>query len=612
MTVHSPVTASLPFIQLDTGRSRTAPCHAADRGRPPRRLRGLFAACLSLALLGGEATAQEGGRADPPLSPSQQYGALFVDVQMARLFPDSKTFADAVARRAPADILRDYEAQRSRPGFSLKAFVQENFTLPPEPATPPGDGGRNQRPPIDKHITELWAALARPAVPRPDPGGSLLPLPAPYVVPGGRFREIYYWDSYFTMLGLLQDGRRDLAQGLVDNFASQIDSWGHVPNGARSYYLSRSQPPFFHRMVGLLGRADEESDTPAAADQRAQSYARYLGQLKREHAFWMDGADRLAPGQAHRRVVVMPDGAVLNRYWDDRATPRDESYREDVETAAASPRPKDEVYRDLRAGAESGWDYSSRWFADGRTLATIQTTSLIPVDLNSLMYGLETAISEGCRWARDAACTRHYRTLALRRHAAIDRYLWDGERGFYVDYQWRSGQRQVALTAATVLPLFVGIASRPQADGVARAVQGQLMRPYGLATTRVDSGQQWDAPNGWSPLQWMAISGLRQNGHAPLARELATRWMQSVDRVYRDTGKLMEKYDVEAQRPGGGGEYPGQDGFGWTNGVMARLLALYPDALRSSRDRGSSPQRAGCRATPAARGQDETAAAACD
>ena len=181
----------------------------------------------------------------------------------------------------------------------------------------------------------------------PQPHSSLVPLPHRYVVPVGRFREIYYWDSYFTMLGLEQSGRHDLVVDMVQNFAWLIDTFGHVPNGNRSYYLSRSQPPFFAAMVELLAERDGE-----------RVYATYLPQLAREYAFWMDGVARLAPGSAYRRVVRLKDGTILNRYWDDRETPREESYREDIETARTSTRPAHEVYRNLRAAAESGWDFS--------------------------------------------------------------------------------------------------------------------------------------------------------------------------------------------------------------------------------------------------------------
>lgn len=178
---------------------------------------------------------------------------------------------------------------------------------------------------------------------------------------GGRFSETYYWDSYFTMLGLAESGREDLLKCMADNFAWMIEIYGHIPNGNRTYYLSRSQPPVFALMVELF----EEDGVRGAK--------RYLDHLRMEYSFWMDGAESLIPNQAYRHVVRMPDGSLLNRYWDDRDTPRDESWREDVETAKHSGRPPNEVYRDLRAGAESGWDYSSRWLRDITRLASIRT-----------------------------------------------------------------------------------------------------------------------------------------------------------------------------------------------------------------------------------------------
>ena len=185
------------------------------------------------------------------------------------------------------------------------------------------------------------------------PYSSLLPLPRPYVVPGGRFREIYYWDSYFTMLGLEESGRQDLVDDMVRDFAYLIDTYGHVPNGTRTYYLSRSQPPFFFEMVGLL-----------SATIRRRVLRAICRSSRREYAFWMQGAEGCAPGAptARRRAARR---SILNRYWDDRDTPRDESYREDIELAHAAA-PGAQVYRDIRAAAESGWDFSSRWFADGQ------------------------------------------------------------------------------------------------------------------------------------------------------------------------------------------------------------------------------------------------------
>jgi len=494
-------------------------------------------------------------------TPQQRYGQLFIDVQLQALFEDGKRFADARPRKLSAAALCALYAQsKDAPGFDLRHFVSEHFELPAPVSESPAAPAATDAPlPISAHIQALWPQLTRPAdsaEPAPHPS-SLLPLPHAYVVPGGRFREIYYWDSYFTILGLLADGRRDLAEGMVANFAHLIDTLGHVPNGNRSYFLSRSQPPFFSLMVECVGQQ-----------------ARYLPQLRREHAYWMAGEQDLAPGEANAHLVRLPDGSLLNRYWDALDLPRDESLRDDVLTAHARPdRPAAEVYRDLRAAAESGWDFSSRWCGERpRCLASTATTALLPIDLNSLLWGLERTIAA----VGDAATAAEFSARAAQRRAAIDRHLWVSELQHFVDHDWQRNQPSPTLTAATVAPLFVGMASQAQADGVARTVRQRLLKPNGLATTLIESGQQWDAPNGWAPLQWMAVIGLRRYGHDALAEDIARRWLGTVARVYAATGRLLEKYNVETDLPGGGGEYATQDGFGWTNGVHQALRRLHP------------------------------------
>jgi alpha,alpha-trehalase len=499
---------------------------------------------------------------EQPIAPQVLFEELYADVELQRVFPDSKEFADATPRSPPPDILALYHAQRPLSPEALKRFVEAHFDLPPDPAAPPV---ASELAPIRQHIDALWERLTRDT-PTTAPYSSLLPLPQPYVVPGGRFRELYYWDSYFTMLGLAESGRLDLLEDMVLNFAHLIDAYGHAPNGARSYYLTRSQPPFFFAMVGLLS-----PDDPAAA------FARYLTQLKTEYAFWMEGANELAASGAHRRVVALDDGSILNRYWDDSDAPRDESYREDVAQAQATPREPGRTYREIRAAAESGWDFSSRWFADSRTLASIDTTEIIPIDLNSLLFGLEGAIRAGCERAGDHDCAEDYARRAAARRTAIDSYLWDQSRGAFFDYRWTLKQRIDGVNAATLYPLFTQVASEAQGASVAQAVARELLKTGGIVATTLDTGQQWDAPNGWAPLQWIAVVGLTSYGRNQLAEQIACRWMVNVSRVYRQTGKLLEKYDViTTDRPGGGGEYPTQDGFGWTNGVTRKLMALYP------------------------------------
>jgi alpha,alpha-trehalase len=193
------------------------------------------------------------------------------------------------------------------------------------------------------------------------------------------------------------------------------------------------------------------------------------------------------------------------------------------------------------------------------------------------MFGLENAIRAGCERVGDHDCAEDYLKRAAARRAAVDRTLWDPSRGVYLDYRWTRKQRADEVTAATLYPLFTRLASEAQAPLVAKAVEAELLKPGGVVATTLDTGQQWDAPNGWAPLQWIAVAGLTSFGQTRLAETIACRWLATVSRVYRQTGKLMEKYDVVAtDRAGGGGENPTQDGFGWTNGVMRKLMALYP------------------------------------
>jgi alpha,alpha-trehalase len=502
-----------------------------------------------------------GAAREAPLAPpSQLYAELFVDVQTQRLFPDSKTFVDAVAKAEPDEILKRYRVARSAAAFSLQQFVAGNFEIPGAVA----ENFRTQpRDELRAHIRRLWPVLTRQ--PRAATGtSSLLPLTTRYVVPGGRFREMYYWDSYFTMLGLQVDGRHDLVADMVTNFAGLIDRYGHIPNGNRSYYLSRSQPPFFAAMVRLQ------------ATREAGALVTRLPQLQREYAFWMDGADTVAAGAAHRRVVRLADGSLLNRYWDDLDIPRDEAYVEDVETARHSGRLPAEVYRELRAAAESGWDFSSRWLADGKTLGSIHTTDFLPVDLNSLLFQLERTIADACEAARRVDCRKDMEARASRRQRAMLTWMWNEKLGAFVDYDWRARKRSLQPTAATAFPLFVDLVGIGQAPRIAKAIEGALLQPHGLAPTSIDSGQQWDLPNGWAPLQWVAVDGLRRHGQEKLAAEIARRWIAENARVYCRTGKLVEKYNVRDAGEGAGGEYPVQDGFGWSNAVLVKLLSLYP------------------------------------
>ncbi|HFT0376748.1 TPA: alpha,alpha-trehalase [Enterobacter mori] len=528
----------------------------------PQKLRPrLLPLVLGSALLSvtAAASAEEmaSGQTNPP---DILLGPLFSDVQSAKLFPDQKTFADAVPKSDPLTILADYRMQRKQSGFDLRHFVDVNFTLPGEGEKYVPPAGQSLR----EHIDGLWPVLTRTTDKASSKWDSLLPLPKSYVVPGGRFREVYYWDSYFTMLGLAESGHWDKISDMVDNFAYEIDTFGHIPNGNRSYYLSRSQPPFFSLMVELLSTHDKDA------------LKKYRPQMEKEYAYWMEGVDGLQPGQANKRVVKLDDGTILNRYWDDRDTPRPESWLDDVNTAKNNPnRPATEIYRDLRSAAASGWDFSSRWMDDPQKLGTIRTTSIVPVDLNALMFKMETLLARASQEDGDSAGASKYEALAASRQKAIESYLWNEKEGWYADYDLKSKKVRNQLTAAALFPLYVKAAAQDRADKVAAATSSRLLKPGGITTTTINSGQQWDAPNGWAPLQWVAAEGLQNYGQEKVAMDVTWRFLKNVQHTYDREKKLVEKYDVSSTGTGGGGgEYPLQDGFGWSNGVTLKMLDL--------------------------------------
>ncbi|RWR01856.1 trehalase [[Pantoea] beijingensis] len=497
---------------------------------------------------------------DTPQPPDIRLGPLYHAVQSAAFFPDQKTFADAVPKYDPSSILADWQMQKNQRNFDLRHFVSANFILPAagEKYVPPA--GQSLR----EHINSLWPVLTR-TTDKVGQYDSLLPLAKPYVVPGGRFREVYYWDSYFTMLGLAESGHWDRVQDMVDNFAQELDKYGHIPNGNRSYYLSRSQPPFFSLMVDLLATHGGEA-----------VYSKYLPQLQKEYDYWMAGAEKVSPGEADRRVVKLKDGTVLNRYWDARDVPRTESWMDDIATAEKAPdRNKAELYRDLRAGAASGWDFSSRWFDKSGDLSTIHTTQIVPVDLNALLFHLEKTLAHASKAAKQNDASTRFDKLAKLRQQAINKTLWDEQDGWYADYNWKQERIRKQLTAATLFPLYLQAATPDKANRTAEAVEKQLVKEGGLVTTNVKTGQQWDAPNGWAPLQWVAVEGLNHYDHQTLAQDIGMRFLNNVQSTYDKQHKLVEKYVVEGKGAGGGGEYPLQDGFGWTNGVTLKLIDMY-------------------------------------
>ncbi len=486
----------------------------------------------------------------------ESLGQLYRDVQLQGIFADSKYFVDCIPNASPALVLHSYLEEKEKPGFDLKLFVTNNFSWPPEIVSGYTSGNK----PIVQHLHDLWTVLTRP--PAKNAQGTLIPLPFPYIVPGGRFREVYYWDSYFTMLGLQVSGQIEIMQHMVDNFAYLLDEIGFIPNANRTYYLGRSQPPFFTLMVNLL-----------AQEKGSSTLLKYRRQLEKEYAFWMDGEETLSHSLVqYRRVVQLPDGSIVNRFWDDNDSPRPEAFVEDCELAEKAGGEAAMVYRHIRAAAESGWDFSSRWFKDGKHMTSIQTTHLVPVDLNCLLLHTEETLLKIYALAKEDTLSALFYKKITQRKNAIQQYCYNENPGCYSDYNFISQTKGDQLTLAAVYPLFFGIASPAQAACVAQILEERLLQQGGLQTTLNATGQQWDAPNGWAPLQWMAYKGLLNYDFLPLAAKIRQRWMAVNEKVYANTGKMMEKYNVSnTGTKAGGGEYPNQDGFGWTNGVYLRF-----------------------------------------
>ncbi len=492
-------------------------------------------------------------------SPDELLGELFSDVQTQRIYEDGKTFVDLVPKGRVKFIQEEYKLLKHDPHFDLHEFVNRHFYDLSTTVHKQKPFKVNLKASPLQHIHSLWSYLERRN--RLD-RGSLIALPYPYIVPGGRFSEQFYWDSYFIMVGLAAEGNWIQLEAMVKNCAYLIRKYGYVPTANRTYFLSRSQPPFFVMMVRLL------------VEHKGKRILRdYLPVLLMEYRFWMRGKTKIAKKDhfAYRRIVRMPNGTLLNRYFDNKVTPRPESLREDNEAAEASRTP-DRVFLHLRAAAESGWDFSSRWLKDPNDIKSIQAADIIPIDLNSLLYMLEETIADGYRTFFHPLMMRQYRKKAAKRKEAIDQYSWSQKSNFYMDYNFHTNKRTGVLSLAGVFPLYAGIASESQAKHVAETLKEDFLKPGGLVTTLIESGQQWDSPNGWAPLQWVAIEGLRRYGYNDLAADISDRWLELNEKVFKKSHKMVEKYNVMGGNGfGGGGEYALQDGFGWTNGVYVAL-----------------------------------------
>ncbi len=488
-------------------------------------------------------------------SPRIIFGELFEALHRAEVLTDGKQISDAIPKTNPDDILKAYRLSKNKPYFSIAIFFNEHFQVQESPSS---DFKSDTSKSVIDHIELLWEVLQRKADVLVE-GSSLIPLPKAYIVPGGRFNEIYYWDSYFTMLGLAESKRYDLIESMLDNFAYLIDEFGFIPNGNRTYFCSRSQPPFFSLMMKLL-----------AEEKGSNVYTNYEEQLKAEYKFWMDGIQDISEKNTSVKHVVNLDGDVLNRYFDSQASPRAEMFYTDEKDSAESKQRKETYYASVRAACESGWDFSSRWLDESMNLHSIHTSDIIPVDLNCLLYHLELSL---IKTAQNEKEVLKFSEAAEKRRQLIRKVFWSEEEAFFFDYNFIKKKLCPVKSLAAVYPLYFKIANPSQAKAVAACLESEFLKEGGLISTTITSGQQWDAPNGWAPLQWMSIVGLRNYGYHELADEIKTAWTRLNIKVYQNTGKLLEKYNVvDTNLESGGGEYPVQDGFGWTNGVLLKLL----------------------------------------
>ena len=299
-------------------------------------------------------------------------------------------------------------------------------------------------------------------------------------------------------------------------------------------------------------------------------YSKYQIALQKEYDFWMD---KTAPT---KHAVKMPDGSFLNRYYDQLDTPRPESYGHEIKLTDNFTGDKALLYRNIRAACESGWDFSGRWFTDGKTFAQIETINLLPVDLNCLLYHLESTLALSYRTTENLSQADDYTKKAMLRENAINTYFYNDSDGWYYDYNIEKKSINNQQTIAGITPFFFGIPSSHSISRAAKIIKDKFLQSGGVVTTLANTGQQWDWPNGWAPLQWITIKALDNYEQTKLATDIAKRWAELNIKVYKSTGKLMEKYNVvDTDITAGGGEYPSQDGFGWTNGVLLKILKTY-------------------------------------
>ena len=422
------------------------------------------------------------------------------------------------------------------------------------------------------------------------PTSGLLYLPNPYVAPGGRFNEMYGWDSYFILLGELADNRLSLARGTVENFFYEIDHYGAVLPANRTDYLTRSQPPFLSSMVLAVYNAELPTDPKEARKFLEES----LPYLLRDHQLWVT-APHFDPTTGLSRYVDLGSGPVPELHDDPTyyttvihwllAHPSafNAAYLEPspacIATTCSQPHADNYVltpsfYQGDRAMRESGFATSFRFGPFGGS-----TQDFAPIDLNALLYKYERDIAFITATLDDPTDAITWSTTAGDRLHAIKSLLWDDASGLYVDYNLRTHQRSTYRYLTTYYALWAGIASPAKAARMVAALP-LFDRPGGLTMSTFPSGEPWDQPYGWAPTNWLAIVGLLHYGYIGDGLTLARHFTSTIATHYANDGTLREKYnvvDTSADAAISAGHKENATGFGWTNAVYIALEQLLHD-----------------------------------
>lgn len=498
----------------------------------------------------------------------------------------------------PINVLRDFsELQRfadvSHDKILLIRFIQEHFDEPgselescdPEDWVPsPGSFRTIKSYRLRRwalHLNRLWKDLCRRVkddVRINQNRYSLLYVPNNFIIPGGRFREFYYWDSYWIMKGLLFSEMYLTAKNMIKNLGFMVDNYGFVPNGGRVYYMTRSHPPLLTPMVYDYYIATGDIDFVNSM----------LPTLEKEYNFWLSNRNR---------GLMRSQSSI--RYFQYRASmksPRPESYREDYELAAnLSAEAREMVWSNIASAAETGWDFSTRWFAQNgpqkHYMQSIRTWSIIPVDLNAFMCMNTRQLASLYEITGDRNRESLYRSRYKQIQQAIHDIHWNETDGIWYDFDIDENAHVKQYYLSNVLPLFAKCYDK---DATPQRVYNYLKREgatnftKGVPTSGVNSGQQWDSVNAWPPLVHMTIEGFRTSGDpkmAVVAKEMAEQWLRSNYKAFIHSHAMYEKYNVTESSQsfaGSGGEYEVQTGFGWTNGVILDLLSHYGDQISVS------------------------------